>query len=329
MRETPLDAAPKAATAPRREVPAHILIVDDEAFIRSSFKLYFESMGYHVSVADGGDSALVAFGQKTEPVDVVLLDLVMPGTSGIDILRRFKEINDDVEVIIATGCGSMHSAVEALRYGAYDYITKPILNFDDDLLRVVEEALTERRERLSKRRRVEDVARSPQAPSPGEAAAFYLELESVAREAFSSRSRGESASRIGAFLEQFAGVAAAVVLERPGDGSLCSFARWGAFAGDRRADALLAPGSQWLRGLETKPGWARLPPEDPALDLLGTRGSVEFLRVQVSVPGTNGRGRDVILLRRADSKGLPLTPDVGLLALVMAHSAASPEGAEG
>jgi FixJ family two-component response regulator len=304
--------------------------VDDEEFIRGSFKLYFESMGYLVSVADGGDSALVAFGQKSEPVDVVLLDLVMPGTSGIDVLRRFKELNDDVEVIIATGCGSMHSAVEALRYGAYDYITKPILNFDEDLLRVVEEALAERRERLTKKRRLEDVARSGQALPPGEVAAFYKELESVAKEAFSSRTRGESALTIALFLEQFAGVAAAAVLERPGDGSLCSFARWGVFAEDRRADALLAPGSQWLRSLETKTSWARLPPEDPALDLLGPGGSVEFLRVQVPCfPGTNGGGRDVILLRRAGDKTLSQAPDVGLLALVMASSAAPPEGAEG
>jgi CheY-like chemotaxis protein len=76
----------------------------------------------------------------------------MPGIQGVEVLRILKEKQPAVEVIIATGCGSMGTAVEALRYGAFDYIQKPIVNFDQDLLKVVGEAISSRREKLGSRR---------------------------------------------------------------------------------------------------------------------------------------------------------------------------------
>ena len=96
-------------------------------------------------MADGGDAALEAFNTAGESLDVVLLDLIMPGINGIDLLKTFKKVRPRVEVIIATGCGSLSTAIEAMRNGAFDYITKPIVNFDEELLTVVDAALAKRR----------------------------------------------------------------------------------------------------------------------------------------------------------------------------------------
>ena len=66
-----------------------------------------------------------------------ILDIVMPGMNGIDVLREIKKSHPTIEVIMASGCGTLQTAVEAMRLGAYDYVSKPILNFDEDLLKVV------------------------------------------------------------------------------------------------------------------------------------------------------------------------------------------------
>jgi DNA-binding response OmpR family regulator len=129
-----------------------ILIVDDEVFIRKAFQLYFDTIGFSVRVADGGRAALEIFDSEDFALDVVLLDLVMPGIHGLELLKVFKQRRPDVEVIIATGCGSLSSAIEAMRNGAFDYITKPIVNFEDELLKVVEDALHHRRAALRSRR---------------------------------------------------------------------------------------------------------------------------------------------------------------------------------
>ena len=132
-------------TSELRDSPGpHILVVDDEVFIRNALELYFETHDFRVTTAKNGDEALELFCCREEPIDVAILDLVMPGTRGLDVLRRFKEIDPSVEVIIATGCGSMTNAVDALRHGAFDYITKPILDFDEDLLSTVRKALDTR-----------------------------------------------------------------------------------------------------------------------------------------------------------------------------------------
>lgn len=123
----------------------HILVVDDELFIRNALELYFETHGFGVSTANTGDLALEMVAKREVSPDLVLLDLMMPGTPGMDVLIRFKEIDPSIEVIIATGCGGMNTAVEALKHGAFDYITKPILDFDRDLLKTVERALDARR----------------------------------------------------------------------------------------------------------------------------------------------------------------------------------------
>ena len=123
----------------------HLLVVDDEHFILSALQLYFESNNFRVSTASGGQEALQIFRNESDPVDVVILDLVMPGAHGLDLLKTFKQIDSAAQVIIATGCGSMGSAIEALRLGAFDFITKPFLDFDKDLMTAVRNALEIRR----------------------------------------------------------------------------------------------------------------------------------------------------------------------------------------
>ena len=115
----------------------HVLLVDDEAFIRDALELYFESNGFEVSAAASGGEALNIFARQGDDIDLVLLDLVMPGMHGLEVLRELKRADPAVQVIIATGCNSMDNAFEALRLGAMDYITKPILDFEEDLLKTV------------------------------------------------------------------------------------------------------------------------------------------------------------------------------------------------
>jgi DNA-binding response OmpR family regulator len=165
-----------------QETAPHILVVDDEHFIRDAMQLYFESNGFRVTTAQSGEEALAVFGRTTEPIDIAILDLIMPGTHGIDLLKTLKAENPDVGVIIATGCGSMNNAIEALRYGACDYITKPIVDFDEDLLRAVQKALHARRRQASSgglARGLKDAgleASSPSAEAPRTAADRKLQV---------------------------------------------------------------------------------------------------------------------------------------------------------
>ena len=126
-----------------RSAPGRILVVDDESFIREAIELYFASEGYEVFVAANGEDALSLLAGTT--VDLAILDIVMPGMSGIELLREIKKSHPDVEAVMASGNGTLETAIEAMRLGAYDYIAKPILNFEEDLLKVVKKAMERRR----------------------------------------------------------------------------------------------------------------------------------------------------------------------------------------
>ncbi len=103
---------------------ARILVVDDEESIRNLMRMTLELDGYKVSTAADGPTALDIF-EKENP-EVVLLDVRLPGMSGIEILDRMKAINQDAEVIIITGHGDMDMAVECLRKQASNFLTKPV-----------------------------------------------------------------------------------------------------------------------------------------------------------------------------------------------------------
>jgi DNA-binding NtrC family response regulator len=99
-----------------------ILIVDDEVGPRESLRMILKPI-YEIHTAANGDEALQIV--QKENIDLVTLDLRMPGLSGIDVLREIKKIRGDVEVIVITGYGTLTNAQEAIRYGAGDFISKP------------------------------------------------------------------------------------------------------------------------------------------------------------------------------------------------------------
>jgi DNA-binding NtrC family response regulator len=100
-----------------------ILIVDDEQIVRESLTNWLKEESYQVEAAENGPMALEKIRQF--PFQVVLLDLKMPGMDGIQVLAEIKKEFPDIEVIIMTAYGSVNTAVEAIKAGAYDYIVKP------------------------------------------------------------------------------------------------------------------------------------------------------------------------------------------------------------
>jgi len=98
-----------------------VLVIDDEEIIRTSAKRILKD--YAVSTAPSGKAGLKEIQQKN--FDLVLTDLRMPDIDGLEVLKQVKEIAPETEVIIITGYGTIKTAVEALKHGAYDYIEKP------------------------------------------------------------------------------------------------------------------------------------------------------------------------------------------------------------
>jgi DNA-binding NtrC family response regulator len=114
-----------------------ILVVDDEASARSALSEILTDEGYKVRTAADGFRALAAAGEFAP--DVILTDLKMPGMDGLSLLARLREDQSDTAVILMTAFGAVESAVEAMRAGASDYLTKPLNS--DELLVVLERCL--------------------------------------------------------------------------------------------------------------------------------------------------------------------------------------------
>ena len=118
-----------------------ILVVDDEENLRRVTQLKLQQAGYEAMTASDGVQALELLARH--PQDLVLTDLKMPGMSGIDLLRKVKEEYAEVIVVMVTAYGTIESAVEAMRLGAYDYIIKPVNS--DALNLIVSRALEHHR----------------------------------------------------------------------------------------------------------------------------------------------------------------------------------------
>jgi DNA-binding response OmpR family regulator len=101
-----------------------ILIVDDEKPIRDMLKKFLSKKGYDVFDADNGDDAVAIV--KNESPQVVLLDIRMPKTDGTEVLRRIREVSQEVGVIMITAVSETSIAEKCMELGAFDYITKPI-----------------------------------------------------------------------------------------------------------------------------------------------------------------------------------------------------------
>jgi two-component system, NtrC family, response regulator PilR len=122
-------AQPLQAPADRR--PPRILVVDDERSMRELLAIVLRREGYEVLLADNGRTAIDLL--EREPVDLLISDIKMPDLSGVDVLRAAKKIDQDILGIMITAFASTETAVEAMRLGACDYLSKP---FDIDLLKM-------------------------------------------------------------------------------------------------------------------------------------------------------------------------------------------------
>jgi two-component system response regulator PilR (NtrC family) len=119
-----------AVPAPDRR-PPRILVVDDERSMRELLAIVLRREGYEVLLAENGRAAIALL--EREPVDLLISDIKMPDLSGVDVLRAAKKIDQDILGIMITAFASTETAVEAMRLGACDYLSKP---FDIDLLKM-------------------------------------------------------------------------------------------------------------------------------------------------------------------------------------------------
>ncbi len=103
---------------------ARILVVDDEANIRTALAKILEKAGLAITTADSGDAALGLVHDTA--FDLVVTDLKMVGASGMEVLQAVKRLHPDSEIILLTAYGTIESAVDAMKTGAYDYVTKPV-----------------------------------------------------------------------------------------------------------------------------------------------------------------------------------------------------------
>lgn len=130
---------------------ADILIVEDEVNIRSALVTMLEKKGYLVRGVGTGEEGLAHLDEVK--ADLIITDLRMPGMDGMEFLRRVKDMLPDTEVMVMTAYGSIDTAVEAMRLGAYDYLTKPI---DRDRFPLVVEKALERHSLATENRQLRD-----------------------------------------------------------------------------------------------------------------------------------------------------------------------------
>ena len=130
-----------------------ILIVDDEKIVRESLYHWFEEEGYEVDIAEDGEAALKKY-EKLK-FDLLLVDMKMPGMSGLELLSRIKAIDCEAIVILITAFASVPTAISALKNGAFDYVTKPV--DPDELAHLVQKALEQRALRLENKQLKENI----------------------------------------------------------------------------------------------------------------------------------------------------------------------------
>ena len=115
-----------------------VLVVDDEPSNLASIEKIFQRDGMRVLTADGAKAALELV--RNHRVDVVLTDLMMPGVSGLELLKAMKQLSPDTEVVMMTAFGDVETAVKAVRAGAYHFLTKPFRSNDEVVLTVTKAA---------------------------------------------------------------------------------------------------------------------------------------------------------------------------------------------
>jgi DNA-binding NtrC family response regulator len=137
-----------------------ILLVDDEVVFTTNMGKLLTNRGYKVTAANSGDAAIQAL--EKEHFDVVVLDLKMPGMDGLATLKEIKKLGLFTETLILTGHGSIDTALEAIKLGAYDYLTKPCEI--DDLMGKIEGAW-QKKEGAEKKEMKEKMQKVVESPS--------------------------------------------------------------------------------------------------------------------------------------------------------------------
>jgi len=107
------------------ETSSAILVVDDEESLRHTFQIFLKRQGYSpVIMAATFEEAVTAM--TSQPFDLIISDIVLEGASGIDLLKRARELGLDCPVVMVTGYPNVETAADAVRLGAFDYIPKPV-----------------------------------------------------------------------------------------------------------------------------------------------------------------------------------------------------------
>jgi len=131
---------------------ANILVVDDERGIREGCRRILMSEGFSADVAVNGEEGLKL--AKAKPFDLILVDLMMPVMSGLEMMEQVRQHDPEIIMIVITGFATIETAVEAMKHGAYDYIPKPFT--PDQVLAVVNRGLEKRRLSLQAQRLMEE-----------------------------------------------------------------------------------------------------------------------------------------------------------------------------
>ena len=155
-----------------------ILVVDDEETVRNLLRRTLEDIGYNVLAVSNGEEALFRMDQRE--FEVVFLDIKMPGMSGIEVLGKIATDWPDTSVIMATAVSDVQTAVESMKTGACDYITKPFNR--DDLVHKVQRAIEKRGLQLKNKRLMLELHRSVKEQSERMQSQFNALVNSLARE---------------------------------------------------------------------------------------------------------------------------------------------------
>ena len=138
-----------------------ILLVDDEVVFTENMSSLLDTRGYRVTAVNNGQSAISAL--EEDDFDVVVLDLKMPGMDGIATMKEIKKLEIFTEILVLTGHGSIDTAMEAVKLGAYDYLTKPCEV--EELVIKLEEARSKKDNNVKKdmNEKIQKVVESPKS----------------------------------------------------------------------------------------------------------------------------------------------------------------------
>ena len=144
-----------------------VLVVDDEQVMREILEALLRQAGYSVRRAETGEAGIRIVDR--EPIDLAIVDVMLPDISGLKVLERLREIDPEITVVMLTAFASVETAVAAIKCGAFDYLTKPFKN--DEVLNLVKNGVRQRRlahenralrEQLVRRERLDElVGKSP------------------------------------------------------------------------------------------------------------------------------------------------------------------------